>query len=524
MPRARVQQHLTLIGIEHQAGRAHQGHAAGQCHSIDHNLDDVVIKNNKIQVGLSDDDSSTGDDGFGITTYYNETPAQFTQALTVTNNIFEPLTSTGTRAFYINPGVNLFTFTNNAINGDFFGRAWTGAANGLVENNTVTGTGSSGGLGATGYPTASSFGQTTFRANTISGVASGISVNGANGVTITRNVITTSATGIDVFNSNNLAGFDPSTVHANRNRIAVGGGNTGISADAAFVRSVDGMCNWWGNAHGPGSIASGSGSHVTSNVDYAPWLQSSNLDGQCSQTGNLTIILQTHPEGPQAFSFTGTNGIGAFTLVDDGTPANTKTWSKPAGIYTFRVGALPKWALISLTCDSHQTILKSHRLVQIQLDAGDDVTCTFTESYRIPDAMIAISSGGPYSGDNIYSGAVLPSQTLTQSLAPGQTKSFFVKFQNDGLDTDTFRVASKLKGSLKYHVVFMAGTVEITGKVNAGTYKFKLAPGATRMIEIRVTADATTGASESRNIVLTQQSKTAPDARDTVKAFVNAAP
>ncbi len=135
---------------------------------VKNNLDNVVIKNNKLEVGLSDDDSSTGDDGFGIVTYYNTTPAQFTASLTVTGNIFEPLNSTGTRAFYINPGVNLFTFKNNTINGDFFGRAWTGAANGLVENNTVTGAGTSGGLGATGYPNASSFGQTTFSANTIS--------------------------------------------------------------------------------------------------------------------------------------------------------------------------------------------------------------------------------------------------------------------------------------------------------------------------------------------------------------------
>jgi hypothetical protein len=149
--------------------------------------------------------------------------------------------------------------------------------------------------------------------------------------------------------------------------------------------------------------------------------------------------------------------------------------------------------------------------------------CTFTESYRIPDAMIATSSGGPFSGNNIYSGSVLAIQTVTQSFNAGQTKSFFVKFQNDGLDTDRFRVVSKLKGSLKYQVVFMNGTVEITGKVNAGTYRFTLAPGATRMIEIRVTAGAI-GGSDARNIILTQQSRTAPAARDTVKAFVNAAP
>ena len=189
-------------------------------------------------------------------------------------------------------------------------------------------------------------------------------------------------------------------------------------------------------------------------------------------------------------------------------------------MYVFRVAALPKWALITLTCNTHETILKSHRLVQIQLLAGQNVTCTFTESYRIPDAMIALSSGGPYAVDNFYSGAVTPSQTLTQSFVPGDTKSFYVRFQNDGLDTDTFRIWSQLKGSLKYGVVFMAGNVEITGKITADTYHFKLAPGATRTIEIRVTAGAIT-ASDMRSIVLTMQSKTATAALDTVKAIVN---
>ncbi len=307
----------------------------------------------------------------------------------------------------------------------------------------------------------------------------------------------------------------------NRNSLAVSGGNTGISADAAFARSVDGTCNWWGNTSGPGAIASGSGSMVTSNVGFAPWLLSSNLDSNCAPGGHITIILQAHPEGSQPFSFTGTNGIAPFTLIDDGSPSNIKDFDVPAGLYVFRVAALPKWALFTLTCDQHETILKSHRLVQIQLQSDQDVTCTFTESYRIPDAMIALTSGGPYSVDNFYSGAVTPSQTLTQSFATGETKSFFVRFQNDGLDTDTFRVWSQLKGSLKYGVVFMAGNVEITGKVLADTYHFKLAPGATRTIEIRVTAGSIT-ASDVRNIVLTLQSKTATAAVDTVKAFVNA--
>ena len=142
---------------------------------------------------------------------------------------------------------------------------------------------------------------------------------------------------------------------------------------------------------------------------------------------------------------------------------------------------------------------------------------------RKPDASIALTSGGPYVGDNIYSVGVSPLQKLSQTFAAGETKSFFVRFQNESLDSDTFRISSKLKGSLKYNVIFMFGNVEITSKIKADTYRFTLAPGATRMIEIRVTANGTV-AGDVRNIILTQNSRTAPAARDTVKAFVSSGP
>jgi Periplasmic copper-binding protein (NosD) len=483
-------------------------------------LNNVVIENNKLEVGEVDPGSTNGDDGFGLLTTYTTTPAAFVASLNVHDNLFVPLSSIGHRAYYINPGVDSFTFQNNTITGNFVRYSWTQAKNGLVANNVLTGNGSSDGFGATGAPDPTLYGATTFSGNTISNVDTGIWIDETNNVTVTHNKITSSANAVRVTDEGDFPGqYDPTTVSITRNNLAVGAANNGIEG-STLSSSVDGTCNWWGNVSGPGAIASGTGSLVTANVNYTPWLQSSDLDSSCSAGGNITIILDAHPDGSQPFSFTGTNGIAPFTLIDDGSSSNTKTFTEPAGLYVFRVGALPKWALIKLTCDTHETILKPHRLVQIQLQPDQNVTCTFTESYRIPDAMIALTSGGPYSGDNIYSGAVLPSQTLTQSFAAGDTKSFFVRFQNDGLDTDTYRVASKLKGSLKYSVLFMIGNVEITGKVLADTYSFSLAPGATRTIEIRVTAGAISP-SDLRRIILTLQSKTAPAAVDTVKAVVN---
>ena len=89
--------------------------------------------------------------------------------LLVQGNLFEPLNATGWRAFYINPGVDQFTFRQNSITGSFGGRATTQARNGLVEENTLTGSGASGGFATWGYPTPSIYGKTTFRNNLITG-------------------------------------------------------------------------------------------------------------------------------------------------------------------------------------------------------------------------------------------------------------------------------------------------------------------------------------------------------------------
>ena len=44
---------------------------------------------------------------------------------------------------------------------------------------------------------------------------------------------------------------------------------------------ADATCNWWGAADGPGPVGPGSGSNVTTDVDYAPWLVTDELDGPC---------------------------------------------------------------------------------------------------------------------------------------------------------------------------------------------------------------------------------------------------
>jgi len=76
------------------------------------------------------------------------------------------------------------------------------------------------------------------------------------------------------------------TADISRNSFNVGA-SAGIYVVPSLVAlfptlSVDGTCNWWGNASGPSGTASGTGAYVSTGVDYGPWLKSANLRGKCS--------------------------------------------------------------------------------------------------------------------------------------------------------------------------------------------------------------------------------------------------
>jgi len=165
------------------------------------------------------------------------------------------------------------------------------------------------------------------------------------------------------------------------------------------------------------------------------------------------------------------------------------------------------WSLKSLTCDTSETINKTKRKVTINLASGQNVTYTYTETQRLPDESIALTSGGPYAGVGIYASSAQPSQTQNQAIGIGQTKSFYVNLTNNSLDSDTFNVFSTLTGSTKFGVKFFYGATDVTARVNAGTYNFTLNAGQTITIRIQVTAKSGTAASATRNIDLTMKSK-----------------
>ena len=62
---------------------------------------------------------------------------------------------------------------------------------------------------------------------------------------------------------------------------------------------VDGVCNWWGSASGPGPIGPGSGAKVTAKVSYAPWLISPAPGGLCIGGNVATNKNQCKDDGWQ---------------------------------------------------------------------------------------------------------------------------------------------------------------------------------------------------------------------------------
>jgi uncharacterized repeat protein (TIGR01451 family) len=100
-------------------------------------------------------------------------------------------------------------------------------------------------------------------------------------------------------------------------------------------------------------------------------------------TGNITIIKDTVPDDAQDFEFTGTGGLGSFTLDDDdnGTNSNTATFSGlTPGSYTVTETGASGWYLADIVCTGDDNIVIGDTGVTIDLDAGENVECTFVNN------------------------------------------------------------------------------------------------------------------------------------------------
>jgi len=143
-------------------------------------------------------------------------------------------------------------------------------------------------------------------------------------------------------------------------------------------------------------------------------------NGTCTfnntQLGSITIEKQTLPDGGIGFGFTDDiEAPNSFSLNDD----QTKTFSNVLpGTYTITESSLPTdWDLTSIVCDdANSTGDMPTATATIKLEAGETVTCTFTnEEPAVPQARIGITK------------TVTPT-----SAAPGDTVDYTIEYENPG--------------------------------------------------------------------------------------------
>lgn len=231
----------------------------------------------------------------------------------ITNNIVDTIgaasLNANTQAIYLENGPDNVSVVGNSINnvtglpssngGIFIGDSTSGnpSLNILIKGNSISNITSvlRGAYaihvnnGASTAPSATGYTTVEIRNNTINNLVGGgwahaIGLEGDTpGVIVVDNDISNvTAPGIDriaVWFEDNPS-FATGEVHTNNF-------NDGLPIFGIAVQPtlsggpVDGACNWWGSASGPGPIGPGTGAKVTAKVTYAPWLISPAPGGAC---------------------------------------------------------------------------------------------------------------------------------------------------------------------------------------------------------------------------------------------------
>jgi hypothetical protein len=221
----------------------------------------------------------------------------------ITNNILDGISTSDTsgngtaQAVYLEAGPDNVQILNNRMNNVHSNRSAKGvligdsnstnpSLNVVIQGNTISNV-TSDTRGAYGVQINNGNGATAntglkVQGNTMNNLTGGGWVHAVGleantpGVVVTGNSISNvSAPGTDriaVWFESKDTSF--STGHVNQNSLDVTIAAFGIAVQPALSAggSVDGTCNWWGSAAGPGPVGPDSGSQVSPNVIFKPWL------------------------------------------------------------------------------------------------------------------------------------------------------------------------------------------------------------------------------------------------------------
>jgi hypothetical protein len=139
-----------------------------------------------------------------------------------------------------------------------------------------------------------------------------------------------------------------------------------------------------------------------------------------------------------------------------------------------------------------------------------------------PDALVKLSTATAMLGGDVWNLTGL-GQTATSIAAPGQTRTFKVRVENDGstLDGYTVKAPAASPGFAVRYLRGATGTVDITAAVLAGTYTTaSLTRGGSVVMRVRIQVKSGAPAGATQAIPLTIASLARPSSTDVVKAVV----
>ena len=386
---------ITIDGFTVEGRNAVGGGLANSNIYLDTSLGTVILRNNRLKVGMYGLGTNY-DDGFGIITTYTETPAAFVEDLQVTGTDIVPVDGNlAGRPFAINSGVDKFLFDNNTISGDFASVAFTSALDGTISNNIYTGTDTlpgsrSGGIVTFGYPD-QSYGKTAFTNNQISNTRAGIGVYGSNAATVSGNTITGTDRGFFLSNVYEIAGFDPATLSLTGNTF------TGNLYDIAYLDA--------NNPSGEFSIVGNTFDGVV--LNSATSLEdlfaiSDKVLDKIDASGNGLVRLRSGNiyVTPNSFFAPTTTAPSIQRGIDAATAGNTV--NVEAGTYTEQVSIGKNLTLKGV---GNSTIVKSPTSLATQYDSVKPIV--YAHDANVTIEQLKIDGDGQGSANNAFVGLAL---------------------------------------------------------------------------------------------------------------------
>jgi hypothetical protein len=154
---------------------------------------------------------------------------------------------------------------------------------------------------------------------------------------------------------------------------------------------------------------------------------------------------------------------------------------------------------------------------QTALGGYDGIAVRFVS--QLPDALISKAAQGGYRGNDVYN-LTGNGQRRSAKAAPGATRRFHVRMQNDGDSQDRLRLKG-CKSTPRFRVRYSSGGENVTAAVTGGTFSTApLAPGALRSVRVDIRVRAAAQPGDERLCKVRVRSVASPTLADAVVARV----